>query len=84
MDLNQAASAATQTLNYLLTSISADLDHSVSSTVDESINAITLIISAPTEQLGQIIGKEGKIIKSLRTIISLAYPTFRINLQINN
>jgi predicted RNA-binding protein YlqC (UPF0109 family) len=44
----------------------------------------TLIISvsAQVEFIGQLIGKEGKVIKSLRTLLNLAYPDVRYMLEI--
>jgi hypothetical protein len=46
-------------------------------------NQLTIIeVSAPPELVGQIIGKEGKIIKSIRTLLNLAFPETRYILQI--
>lgn len=46
-------------------------------------NQLTIIeVSAPSEVIGQIIGKEGKIIKSIRTLLNLAFPQSRYLLQI--
>lgn len=46
-------------------------------------NQLTIIeVSAPSEIIGQIIGKEGKIIKSIRTLLNLAFPQTRYLLQI--
>ena len=46
-------------------------------------NDLTIIeVSAPPEIIGQIIGKEGKIIKSIRTLLNLAFPEIRYLLQI--
>jgi predicted RNA-binding protein YlqC (UPF0109 family) len=41
-----------------------------------------LNISAPQEIIGQIIGKQGKIIKSLRILMAIAFPNQRFNIQI--
>lgn len=41
-----------------------------------------LEVVAPPEIVGQIIGKEGKIIKSIRTLLNLAFPEIRYLLQI--
>lgn len=84
MDLTTQATEATATLQYLIDACSTDSLAKIESSVDENLNLITLIIEAPVEQLGQIIGKEGKIIKSLRTLLSLAYPGYRLNIQIKN
>lgn len=43
---------------------------------------IILEVVAPPEIVGQIIGKEGKIIKSIRTLLNLAFPEVRYLLQI--
>ncbi|MDD4937687.1 MAG: KH domain-containing protein [Candidatus Shapirobacteria bacterium] len=43
---------------------------------------IVFEISAPTEVIGRIIGKEGKIIKSIRNILNLAFPQTRFLLKI--
>jgi hypothetical protein len=46
-------------------------------------NDLTILeISAPPEIVGQIIGKEGKTIKSIRTLLNLAFPEIRYLLQI--
>ncbi|HPT66323.1 MAG TPA: KH domain-containing protein [Candidatus Woesebacteria bacterium] len=45
---------------------------------------ITFEISAPADVVGKIIGKEGKIIKSIRTILNLSYPTTRFLLKIKD
>jgi predicted RNA-binding protein YlqC (UPF0109 family) len=46
-------------------------------------NDLTILeISAPPEIIGQIIGKEGKIIKSIRTLLNLAFPQTHYLLQI--
>lgn len=58
------------TLIYLLTSI---VDHPDDIVVDEdqSEDKTTLTIHANTEDMGKIIGKSGRIIRSLRDIIKL-------------
>lgn len=46
-------------------------------------NQLTIIeVSAPPEIVGQIIGKEGKIIKAIRTLLNLAFPETHYILQI--
>jgi len=48
-------------------------------------NQLTIIeVSAPSEVIGQIIGKEGKIIKSVRTLLNLAFPETHYILQIKD
>ena len=53
-------------------------------TVEEKIedNFSTLEISAPTEKIGQIIGKQGKIIKAIRTLIGISFPQAHFNIVI--
>lgn len=52
---------------------------------DSEENGLTVFeISAPPEVVGKIIGKEGKIIKSIRTILNLSYPTNRFLLKIKD
>lgn len=70
-----------QTLQYLIKAIVSEPD---SVTIEEKVDGDQTIfeISAPKEMIGQIIGKEGKIIKSLRTILNLCYPNTRYNLEI--
>lgn len=84
MDLQTIATNVSQTLKNIISAITVDLDPTVETVVDESLQSITLNISAPENQLGQIIGKEGKIIKSLRTLLNIAYPNVRLNLQIKD
>ena len=58
------------TLVYLLQSI---VDHPDDIVVDEEISEdkTTLTIHAHTEDMGKIIGKSGRIIRSLRDLIKL-------------
>ncbi len=41
-----------------------------------------LNITAPQEIIGQIIGKQGRIIKSLRVLMAIAFPQQKFNIQI--
>lgn len=53
-------------------------------TAESVISGITeLNIKAPSQTIGQIIGKQGKIIKSLRILMAIAYPNQRFNIQIS-
>jgi len=54
---------------------------SIEKTVDEN-GIVNLLISAPENIIGQIIGKQGRIIKSIRTLLNLAFPEIRYILQI--
>jgi predicted RNA-binding protein YlqC (UPF0109 family) len=70
------------TLQYLLESI---LDSTEGLTITElnDTNLSTLVINAPTETIGQIIGKNGRIIKSIRTLLGIAHPQQRFLVQID-
>ena len=70
-----------ETLEYIVKAITpADTETAVTEREENGI--LILEISAPTELIGQIIGKEGKIIKSIRTILNLTYPAVRFTLDI--
>lgn len=69
------------TLDYIVKTIVPDSKDIVITDSEEN-GLITFEISAPTEIVGKIIGKEGKIIKSIRTILNLSYPTTRFLLKI--
>jgi len=68
-----------ETLEFILKSITKE-DISVTSQDADSIELLE--ISAPKEIIGQIIGKEGKIIKAIRTILGISYPTARFRIEI--
>ena len=70
-----------QTLEYILQSI-IDNPKDIIVDIDEQNNFVNLSISAPKEKIGQIIGKQGKIIKSIRTILGISYPNTRFNIEI--
>ena len=69
------------TLDYLLKAVVTD---SASIIIDQkSVNeAIVFEVTAAPEIIGQIIGKEGKVIKSIRTILNLTYPDIRYSLEV--
>ena len=69
------------TLEYIVKAIVPD-SKDIIITDSEENGLITFEISAPAEIVGKIIGKEGKIIKSIRTILNLSYPTTRFLLKI--
>lgn len=71
------------TLNYILRAIIADSEK-ISVESNDLDGMIMLEITAPAELTGQIIGKEGKIIKAIRTILTLTYPQVRFSLEIKN
>jgi uncharacterized protein len=73
------------TLEYIVKAIIPETESKDIIITDSEENAlITFEISAPTEVVGKIIGKEGKIIKSIRTILNLTYPTTRFLLKIKD
>ncbi|MFA5025947.1 MAG: KH domain-containing protein [Candidatus Shapirobacteria bacterium] len=66
---------------YIIKAVVLDSDSVVVESREE--NQLTIIeVSAPPEIVGQIIGKEGKIIKSIRTLLNLAFPELHYVLQI--
>jgi hypothetical protein len=71
------------TLEYIIKSITPD---SESVTVTERIdNDFTILeITAPPEITGQIIGKQGRIIKAIRTMIGVSHPDSRFTIDIKN
>jgi len=73
----------TDTLDYLIKAIVTD---SSSIVIDSHQVGEVLIleVSAAPEIIGQIIGKEGKIIKSIRTILNLSFPSVQYSLEIKD
>jgi len=73
------------TLNYIVKGIIPESE-SKEIVINDSVenDLITFEIDAPTEIIGKIIGKEGKIIKSIRTILNLSYPTTRFLIKIKD
>ncbi len=73
-----------QSLEYILKSISpTDTDEISVESYDDNGVTVLEIISTP-EITGQIIGKEGRIIKSIRTLLGAAYPNLKFNVTIRN
>ena len=68
-------------VEYIIKAIVTDSDN-IEITTREENQLIIIDISAPSEVVGQIIGKDGKIIKSIRTLLNLAFPDIRYLLQI--
>ncbi|MFA6007188.1 MAG: KH domain-containing protein [Candidatus Shapirobacteria bacterium] len=66
---------------YIIKAVVTD-DKDIEISTREENGLIILEVSAPAEVVGQIIGKEGKIIKSIRTLLNLAFPQTRYLLQI--
>jgi len=71
----------TETLEYIIKAITPE-GSEITINEREENGIVILEINAPTELIGQIIGKEGKIIKSIRTILNLTYPTTKFTLDI--
>lgn len=70
-----------ETLEFILKSITQNSDSvTITSKVENDITFLE--VNVPTEIIGQIIGKEGKIIKSIRLILALSYPSQKFNLEI--
>ena len=75
-----------KTLTYFLNSI---LENPKQINIKKLENApiagiTTFEITAPSEYLGQIIGKQGKIIKAIRTLMASSYPQQKFNIQIKD
>jgi hypothetical protein len=75
--MNDIKSAA----EYIIKAVVTD-ESGVEISTREENGLIIIEVSAPSEIIGQIIGKEGKIIKSIRTLLNLAFPQTRYLLQI--
>jgi len=73
------------TLEYIVKTIVPESESKdIIITDSEENGLINFEIDAPSEVIGKIIGKEGKIIKSIRTILNLSYPTTRFLLKIKD
>ncbi|MBU0486257.1 KH domain-containing protein [Patescibacteria group bacterium] len=75
-----------KTLTYFLNSILENhKEISIKKSENTPIaNITTFEILAPSEFLGQIIGKNGKIIKAIRTLMASSYPKQKFNIQITD
>ena len=72
-----------ESLDFIVKAIVTD-SSSIQITSNEVNDVLILEISAAPEIIGQIIGKEGKIIKSIRTILNLTYPNQHYSLDIKD
>ncbi len=71
------------TLEHIITNIVPETEAKDIVITDSEENGLIIFeIDAPEEIIGRIIGKEGKIIKSIRSILNLSYPTTRFLLKI--
>ncbi len=71
----------TETLEYIVKAIVTD-PSSIVINQQQLSDTLILEISASPEIIGQIIGKEGKIIKSIRTILNLSFPNQKYTLDV--
>jgi len=69
------------TLDYLIKAVVTD-NSSIVINNQESDGVLLFEVTAAPEIIGQIIGKEGKVIKSIRTILNLTYPNVRYSLEV--
>ncbi len=72
---------AKETLEYIINSITQKEDNVTVEEIDQNGTKILEII-APQEIIGKIIGKEGKIIKSIRNILFVAFPEEKFFIKI--
>jgi len=70
------------TLQYIIDSIVDSTDINIEERIEGDMSIFE--ISAPEEIVGRIIGKEGKIIKSIRSIVNLSYPQNRFLIKIKD
>lgn len=69
------------TLDYLIKAVVTDSSSVVVNSQDND-GVLLFEVTAAPEIIGQIIGKEGKVIKSIRTILNLTYPSIRYSLEV--
>ena len=70
-----------ETAKYIITSILPE-HANVTITSRDDNDTLIISVSALPEFIGQLIGKKGKVIKSLHTLLNLAYPDIRYMLEI--
>jgi predicted RNA-binding protein YlqC (UPF0109 family) len=66
-------------LNYIVTSI-VEKDDQVEITETEEEGVVNLVIAVAKEDMGRIIGKNGKVIKSIRNIMKI--PAMKNNKKV--
>ncbi|MFA6250778.1 MAG: KH domain-containing protein [Candidatus Shapirobacteria bacterium] len=71
-----------ETLEFILHSIVPA--ESVNLTVEKNDVFTQFTITAQPEIVGQIIGKDGRIIKSIKTLLGLSYPNEKFSLDIKS
>lgn len=67
-------------LHYIVTSI-VDNEDAVQITEDEQYGIITFTVSVAKEDMGKIIGKEGKVIKAIKNVLKI--PAIKQGKRIN-
>ncbi|MBP9817957.1 KH domain-containing protein [Candidatus Shapirobacteria bacterium] len=70
-----------QAAEFIIKAIVATPDEIVI-TSTEIDGVLHLEVTAPAEMIGQLIGKEGRIIKSIRTILNLSFPNVKYVLDV--
>lgn len=59
-----------KTLNYIIQSI-VDEPESVRVDEDETDGMLNLVVSVAKDDMGKVIGKEGKVIRSIRNVMKI-------------
>ncbi len=68
-------------LSYMVTAI-VDKPNEVSITEKEENGVLTLSLQVAEDEIGKVIGKNGKIARSLRSILSAANTDNKVELEI--
>ena len=71
------------TLHHIIQNILPD-DQKVTVDSRQEANVTVLKITAPEDLKGRIIGKNGRIIKAVRTIIAVSFPEQRILIKVTD
>jgi len=69
-----------ETAEYIIKGIVAT-PNEISLDSQEVDQTTVITVNAPPELVGQLIGKQGKIVKAIRTILTLTYPQQRFLLE---
>ncbi len=69
-----------QTLEHIVLSITKNPNITVSSAQENDV--VRLTIQAPSDIIGQIIGRQGRTIKSIRALISIAFPSIHHQIDV--
>ena len=60
-------------VEYIIKNL-ADKPDSFIVTEENSDSAVTIVVKAPADEMGRVIGKQGRIAKAIRTIVKAASP----------